>query len=87
LERREGLLIRDRLEVVPLPVIVLLTVRLLVVVLGNKPNKHKLLLKQAPQLDLLLLIHPQIGRASSVGRLYIMPTIVPTGQLTPLQLR
>jgi hypothetical protein len=41
----------------------------------NKPNL--LLLKQALQLDLLLLIHPQTGHASSVDRLDITPTIDP----------
>jgi hypothetical protein len=35
---------RDKLGVVPVPVILLLQVHLLVAVLGNKLNKHKLLL-------------------------------------------
>jgi hypothetical protein len=87
LERRKGLLTRDRLEVVPVPDILLLKVHLRVTVPGNKLNRHKLLLlKQAPHRDLLLLIHPQIGHASNVDRLDIMLTIVPTEQLTPLQL-
>jgi hypothetical protein len=34
----------------------------------------------------LLLMHPQTGHASNVDRLDIMPTTVPTGLLTPLQL-
>jgi hypothetical protein len=88
LERREGLLTRDMLEVVPIPVILLLKVHLLVAVPGSKLNRHKLLLlKQAPQRDLLLLIHPQTGYASSVDRLDIMPIIVPTGLPTLLRLR
>jgi hypothetical protein len=67
LERREGLLTRDRLEVVLVPIILHLKVHLLVVVPGNKLNRpNMLLLKQALQLDLLLLIHPQTGHASSV---------------------
>jgi hypothetical protein len=48
LERREGLLTRDKLELVPVPVILLLKVHLLVAVPGNKLNKpNLLLLKQA----------------------------------------
>jgi hypothetical protein len=82
LEKREGLLTRDMLEVVLVPVILLLKVHLLVTVSGNKLNRHKLLLlKQAPQRDLLLLIHPQICHASSVDSLDTMPTTVPTGLL------
>jgi hypothetical protein len=50
------------------------------VVSGDKLNRPNLLLiKQALQLDQLLLIHPQTGHASSVDRVDIMPTIVPTG--------
>jgi hypothetical protein len=85
LERIEGLLIRDRLEVVPIPVILLLKVHLLMAVPGNKLNKtNLLLLQQALQLDRLLLIHPQIGHASSVDT---MPTTVLTGLLILLRLR
>jgi hypothetical protein len=51
---------------------------------GNRLNRHKLFLKQAPQLGLLLPIHLQVDRASSVARRDTMPTIVPTEQLTPL---
>ena len=88
MEKKEGLLIRDKLEVVPVPDILLLKVHLLVAVPGNKLNRHKLLLlKQAPQRDLLLLIHPQTGHASSVDSLDTMPTIVPIGPLTLLRLR
>jgi hypothetical protein len=88
LEKREGLLTRDMLGVVPVLDILLLKVLLLVVVLGNKLNKHKLSLrKQALQLDPLLLILPPTGRASSVESLDTMPTIVPTGPLTLLQLQ
>jgi hypothetical protein len=87
LERREGLLTRDRLEVVPVPVILLFKVHLLVAVPGNRLNRHKLLLKQALQQDLLLLIHPQTGYASSVDSLDTMPTTVPIGLLILLRLR
>jgi hypothetical protein len=87
LERREGLLTGDMLGVAPVPVILLLIVHLLVAVLGNRLNKHKLLLKQALQLDLLLLIPTQTGHASSVDRPIIMPTTVPTGLLILLRLR
>jgi hypothetical protein len=86
LERREALLTRDRLEVVPVPDILLLKVHLLVTVLGNKLNRHKLLLEQAPQRDLLLLIHPQTCHDSSVDSLDTMPTNVPTVLLILLQL-
>jgi hypothetical protein len=49
LEKIDRLLTRDRLEVVPVPDIILLQVHLLVVVPGSKLNRHKLLLhKQAP---------------------------------------
>jgi hypothetical protein len=79
LEKREGLPIRDRLEVVPVPVILLLKVHLLVVDPGSKLNRHKLLLlKQAPQQDMLLLIHPPTDHALSVDSLDTMPTTVPT---------
>jgi hypothetical protein len=88
LEKRGKLLTMDKLEVVPIPVILLLKIHLLVAVLGNKLNRpNLLLLKQALQLDLLLLIHPQTGHASNVDRLDIMLTTVPTEQLTPLRLR
>jgi hypothetical protein len=87
LERREGLLTRDKLEVVPIPVILHLKVHLPVVVSGNRLNRHKLLIKQALQLDLLLLIPPQTGHVSSVDRLDTMPTTVPTGLRIPLQLQ
>jgi hypothetical protein len=88
LERREGLLTRDRLDVVPVPVILLLKVHLLVAVSGNKLNRHKLLLlKQAPQRDLLLLIHPQKGHVLSVDSLDNMPTTVPIGLLILLRLQ
>jgi hypothetical protein len=51
LERKEGLLTKDRLKVVPVVLaIILLQVHQLVAVPGNKLNIHKLLLlKQAPQ--------------------------------------
>jgi hypothetical protein len=85
LDRRERPLSRDRLEVVLVPVIVHLKAHQLVAASGNKLNRPKLLLfKQALQLDLLPLIHPQTGHASSVDRLDIMPTTVPTGLLIPL---
>jgi hypothetical protein len=88
LERRKGLLTKDRLGGAPIPVILLHKVHLLVAVPGNKLNRHRLLLlKQAPQWDLLLLINPQTGHASSVGSLDAMPTTVPTGLLILLQLR
>jgi hypothetical protein len=88
LERREGLLTRDKVGVVPVPVILLLKVHPLVAVSGNKLNRPNLLLiKQALQLDLLLLIHPQIGHASSVDRSVTMPTIVQTRLLILLRLR
>jgi hypothetical protein len=88
LEKKEGLLIRDRLEVIPVPDILLLKVHLLVAVPGNKLNRHKLLLlKQAPQRDLFLLIHPPTGHASSVDCVDTMPTIVPTWLLLLLRLR
>jgi hypothetical protein len=87
MERKEGLLTKDRLEVVLVPVILHLKVHLPMVVPGNRLNRHKLLLKQALQLDLLLLIHPQTGHASSVDRLDTMPTTVPIVLLTLLQLR
>ena len=85
MEKREGLPTRDKLGVVPVLDILLLKVHLLVAVPGRKLNRHKLLLcKQALQLDLLLLIHPQAGHASSVDSLDTMPTTVPTGLLIPL---
>jgi hypothetical protein len=87
LEKREGLPTRDRLEVVPVLDILLLRVHLLVAVPGNRLNRHKLLLKQAPQRDLLLLIHPQIGHVLSVDSQDTMPTTVPIVPLTLLQLR
>jgi hypothetical protein len=65
----------------------LLKVHLLVAVPGNKLSRRKLLLKQALQLDLLLLILLQTGHASSVDRLDTMPTIVPIGLLILLRLR
>jgi hypothetical protein len=68
------------------PVILHLKVHLPVVVPGNRLNTHKLLLKQALQLDLLLLIPPQTGHVSSVDRLDTMLTIVPIGLLLLLQL-
>ena len=84
-ERREGILTRDRLEVVPIPVILHLKVHQLVAVLGNRLNRpNLLLLQQTPRQNLLLLIHPQIGHASNVDRLNIVPTTVPTGLLTLL---
>ena len=88
MEKRGKLLTRDKLEVVPVPIILHLKVHLLVAVPGNKLNRPNLLiLKQALQLDLLLLIHPQTGHASNVDILEIMLTNVQTKQLTPLQLR
>jgi hypothetical protein len=86
LEKRGKLLTRDKLEVLLVPVILHLKVHLPVVILGNRLNRHKLLLKKALQLNLLLLIHPQTGHVSSVERLYTMPTTVLTGLLIPLQL-
>jgi hypothetical protein len=59
----------------------------LVVALGNKLNRPKLLLKQTNQQDLLLQIHPQIGHASSVNRHDTMPTTVPIGLLILPRLR
>jgi hypothetical protein len=87
LEKRRKLPTRDKLEVVLVPVILHLKVHMPVVVPGNRLNRHKLLLRQQPQLDLLLLIHPQTGHASSVDRLDTMPTTVLIGLLIPLQLR
>jgi hypothetical protein len=88
LEKREGLPTRDRLEVVSVPVMLLPKVHLLVAVPGNKLNRHKLLLlKQAPQQDLLLLIHPPTDHASSVDSLDTMPTTIPIGMLILLWLR
>jgi hypothetical protein len=81
LEKRGRLLAKDRLEVVPIPVILLLKVHPPVAVPGNKLSRPKLHLKQTHQQDLLLLIHPQIGHASSVDRLGILRTTVPTGLL------
>jgi hypothetical protein len=59
----------------------------LVAVPGNKLKRPNQLLKQTHQQGLLLLIHPQTGHASNVDRLDIMPTTVPTGLRTLLQLR
>jgi hypothetical protein len=74
-------------EVVLVPVILHLKVHQPLAVPGNRLNRpNQLLLKQTLQLDLLLLIHPQIGHASSVDNPAIMPTTVPIGLLTPLQL-
>jgi hypothetical protein len=87
LEKKGKLLTRDKLEVVPVPVILHLKAHLPVVVLGNKLSRPKLLLNQAPQWDLLLLIPPQTGQVSSVDRLDTMPTTVPTGLSIPLQLQ
>jgi hypothetical protein len=88
LEKRGKLLIRDKLEVVPVPIILHLKVLLLVAVPGNKLNRpNLLLLKQALQLDLLIIIHPQAGHASSVGRQDTMPTTVITGLLILLRLQ
>jgi hypothetical protein len=87
LEKRGKLLTRDKMEVVHVPVILLLKVHLLVAVPSNKLNRpNQLLLKQGLQLYLLLLIHPQIGHASSVGRLDTMPTTIPIGLLILLWL-
>ena len=47
MERREVLLTREMLGVVPVPVILHLKVHQLVAVPGNRLNIHKLLLKQA----------------------------------------
>jgi hypothetical protein len=88
LEKRGKLLTRDKLEVVPVPIILHLKVHLLVVLPGNKLNRpNLLLLKQALQLDLLLLIHPPTGHASIADKLDIMPTTVPIGLLILLRLR
>jgi hypothetical protein len=88
LKKRKWLPTRDKLGVVPILDILLLKVHLPVAVPGNKLNRHKLLLlKQAPQQDLLLLTHPPTDHASSVDSLETMPTIVPTGPLIQLQLR
>jgi hypothetical protein len=43
-ERKEGLPTRDKLEVVPIPVILPLKVHQLVAVPGSKLNRHQLLL-------------------------------------------
>jgi hypothetical protein len=86
LEKREGLLTKGSLEVVPIHVILLLKVHLPVAVPSNKLSRPKLLLKQALQLNLLLLIHPETGHASSMDRPDIMPTTVPTGLLILLWL-
>ena len=45
MEKIGKLLTRDKLEVVPVPIILHLKVHLPVVVLGNILNRHKLLLK------------------------------------------
>jgi hypothetical protein len=87
LEKREGLPTRDKLGVVSVLDILLVKVHLLVAVPGNRLNKHKLLLKQAPQQDLLLLVHPPTNHASSVDSLNTMPTTVPIRPLTLRQLR
>jgi hypothetical protein len=78
---------QDRLGVVLVPIILHLKVHQLVAVPSNRLNKPKLLLKQTLQQDLLLLMHPQTGHGSSVGRLDILPTTVPIGSLIQLQLR
>jgi hypothetical protein len=76
---------RDKLEVVLVPVILHIKVHQRMAVPGNRLNRpNQLLLKQALQLDLLLLIHPQTCHASNVDRPVIMPTTVPTGLLIPL---
>jgi hypothetical protein len=60
----------------------------LVAVPGNRLKRpNQLLLKQTHQRGLLLLIHPETSHASNVDRLDIMPTTVPTGLRTLLQLR
>jgi hypothetical protein len=86
LERREGVLIRDRLEVVPVPVILLPKVHLFVADPGNKLSRPKLLLKQTHQQDLLLLIYPPTGHASSVDRQDTMLITILIGLLIPPQL-
>jgi hypothetical protein len=76
------------MEVVLVPIILYPKAHSLMAVLDNSLNRsNRLLLKQASQWDLLLLMHQQTGHASNVDRLDIMPTTVPTGLLTPLQLR
>jgi hypothetical protein len=82
------LLTRDRLGAVPVPVILHPKAHQLFAVPGNRLNRpNHLLHKQTHHQDLLLLIHQETGHASSVDRLDIMLTTVPTGLLTPLQLR
>jgi hypothetical protein len=88
LERKEWLLTKDRLEVVPVLAIPPLQVHQLVAVPGSKLNRHQLLLrKQAPQQDLLLLTHPPIGHASSADNQDTMPTTVSTWLPTLHQLQ
>jgi hypothetical protein len=88
LERKEGLVTKDRLEVVPVLAILPLQVHQLVAVPGSKLNMHKLLLrKQAPQQDPLLLTHPPTRHASSVDNWDTTPTTVPTGLPTLHQLQ
>jgi hypothetical protein len=83
-KRRERLLTKDKLEVVPVPIILHLKVHLPVAVPGNRINRPKLLLKQTLQWDLLLLIHPPTGHASNVDRVVIMRITIPIGLLIPL---
>jgi hypothetical protein len=87
LGKRGRLLTKDRWEVAPVPVILQPKAHQLVAVLGNKLSRPKLLLKQALQRDLLLLIHPQTCHASNVDKPVIMPTTVQIGLLILLQLR
>jgi hypothetical protein len=80
LERKEGLLTRGRLEVVPVLAILPLQVHQLAAVPDNKLNGHLLLLrKQAPQQDPLFLTQPPTGPASSVDNWDTTPTTIPTG--------
>ena len=88
MERKEGLLTKGRLEVVPVLAILPLQVHQLVEVPDNKLNRHQLLLrKQAPQQDPLLLTQPPTGHASSVDNRDTTPTTVPTELPTLHRLR
>jgi hypothetical protein len=88
LDRKEGLLTKGKLEVVPVLAMLPLQVHQLVEVPDNKLNRHQLLLrKQASQQDLLLLTQPPIGHASSVDNRDTMPITVPTELPTLHRLR
>ena len=64
MERKERLLTKGRLEVVPVLAILPLQVHQLVAVLDNKLNRHQLLpRKQAPQHALLVVVLGATGPA------------------------